>query len=153
MRLQYSFLLLGVLAAAACQGQDKSPEVKTPDVGEVFTNIPLPPASRVVAKTGSEDAQQLVFLSDLPIASVAEYYRNSFTTGDWNLVSDQAGRDSTVTLYAELRGGGPMWVRIGRAETGVGSRVELSGAIVTRSDSAGGGQAAPKPVAPSAPRS
>jgi hypothetical protein len=147
MRLQYSLLLLGALVAAGCKDKPLPP-VKTPELGEAFSQIHLPPQATLISRGGSEDALQLVFLSDLPASQVADYYRQALTSGTWNLVSDQQGQGGALVLYAEQQGGPPMWVRISDAESGVGSRVEITGAVTGRQAAADSAPAAPAPAAP-----
>ena len=113
----------GVLALAAC---DRADQQKQATVSQTMPNLPVPPSAEFISRSGSADALQLVFQSPATADFVAGYYRDAFSNGGWNLVSDTKQPDSTVVLYAE-QSGHPMWVRI--KPTGQSSRVELMGAI------------------------
>jgi hypothetical protein len=123
MRKIILFGTAGLLALAAC---DRADQPKQASVSQTMPNLPLPPNAAFVSRSGSADALQLVFQSATPADMVIAYYRDAFTTGGWNLVSDTKQPDSTVVLYAE-QSGHPMWVRI--KPTGQSTRVELMGAI------------------------
>lgn len=113
----------GLLALTACDRADKP---KQATVSETMPDLPLPPSAQFISRSGSADALQLVFQSPATADAVAAYYRDAFSNGGWNLVSDTRQPDSTVVLYAE-QSGHPMWVRI--KPTGQSARVELMGAI------------------------
>ena len=124
MRLPYSAVFLSLLALPACERAPEKPS--SPAVASVMPNLPLPPNGEFVSRSGGNDALQLVFQSPAKADFVTAYYRDAFTTGGWNLVSDTRQPDSTIVLYAE-QSGHPMWVRI--KPTGTTTRVELMGAI------------------------
>lgn len=127
MRKTYSWwtpgLLAGLLALGACGGDDQP---KQATVNQAMPNLPLPPNAEYVSRSGSADALQLVFQSAATPEFVVGYYRDVFSNGGWNLVSDLRQPDSTQVLYAE-QSGRPMWVRI--KPTGQTTRIELMGAI------------------------
>ena len=116
-------LLAGLLALGECGGDD---EPKQASVNQTMPNLPMPPNAEFVSRSGSADALQLVFQSAATPDFVAGYYRNIFSQGGWNLMSDLRQPDSTVVLYAE-QSGRPMWVRI--KPIGQSARIELMGAI------------------------
>ena len=95
----------------------------------------VPPAARVVGRSGSEDALQITFRSQWDEERVAEFYRESLSREPWDLVSDAEDREGATVLYAE-RDGHPLWIRIDKAVGAAGSLVEISGAA-TGSSSAG----------------
>jgi hypothetical protein len=123
MRPTYLAVLAGLVAVPACK---RAEEPKQASLAAAMPNLPLPPKAEFVSRSGSADALQFVFQSTLRRDDVAAYYRNIFSTGDWNLVSDVTQRDSTVALYAE-NAGHPMWARI--TPTGTTTRIELMGAV------------------------
>jgi hypothetical protein len=118
-------VLLGLLALPACGG-DK-PE-KSVSVSEALPNLPLPPASEVLSRSGTAEALQITFRSVLPPDRLIDYYRATFSRGEWDLVSDETDVEGARVLYAE-RPGPPMWVRIYRATGAEWSIIEISGAV------------------------
>lgn len=116
---------LGLLALPACEG-DKAE--KTATVGQALPGIPLPPAAEVLSRSGTAEALQITFRSVLPPANLIDYYRSTFSKGDWDLVSDETDAEGARVLYAE-RDGPPMWVRIYPASGGEGTIIEISGAV------------------------
>ena len=123
MRPTYLAVLAGLVLLSACERADPP---KQATVAEAMPNLPLPPNAEFVSRSGSADALQLVFQSPLTRDVIAGYYRNVFTAGGWNLVSDITEPDSTVVLYAE-QAGRPMWARI--RPVGTTTRIELMGAV------------------------
>lgn len=87
----------------------------------------VPPASRVVGRSGSEDALQIIFRSQWDEERLAGYYRGLLSREPWDLVSDAQDREGATVLYAE-RDGPPLWIRIDKAAGATGSLVEISGA-------------------------
>ena len=111
----------------ACGSESRAP--KPPDTFTVFPNLPLPPSSQFVSRSGSEDALQIRLLSSGTPDQVTAYYRDVLSKGRWRLVSDLKKPDGSVVLYAE-QDGPPIWVRIWPTSDGAGTMVELAGAIV-----------------------
>lgn len=122
-----------VLAAALAACADKTPKMAR--VEEALPNIPLPPEPSFVSRSGGPDALQLTVRSPANPDSVADYYRGVFKTGGWKLVNEAKDAEGATVLLAQQKGP-PLWVRIHPADGG-GSMVELSGAVVSRIDSAG----------------
>jgi hypothetical protein len=58
-----------------------------------------------------------------------------FKTGNWKLVNDAKDAEGATVLFAR-QNGPPLWVRIQAADGG-GSTIELSGAVLSKVDSAG----------------
>ena len=122
-----------VLCAALAACGDKTP--KLAKFNEALPNLPLPPQASFVGRSGGPDALQVTVRSPASPDAVAGYYRGVFKTGQWKLVNEAKDADGATVLLAQ-RNGPPLWVRIQPREGG-GSTVELSGAIVSRIDSAG----------------
>jgi hypothetical protein len=122
---------LGVLGALLMACGSESPPPKPPSAFEVFTDLPLPPASQFVSRAGSEDALQIRLLSASSPEEVTGYYRDVLSRGKWRLISDVKKPDGSVALYAE-QDGPPMWVRIWPTSDKQGTMVELAGAVVAK---------------------
>jgi hypothetical protein len=126
------------LALAACG--DQAP--RTARLSEALPNLPLPPRPSFVSRAGGPDALQVTVRSPTSADSVATYYRQVFKRGNWRLVNDAKDAEGATVLFAK-QNGPPLWVRIREAEDGPGSLVELSGAVVPRSEQ---GAAVKKPA-------
>ena len=61
----------------------------------------VPPAARVVGRSGSEDALQITFRSQWDEERVAEFYRESLSREPWDLVRPE-GAD--VEIEVEMDG-------------------------------------------------
>ena len=123
--------LLLCAALAACA--DKTP--KMAKLNEALPNIPLPPNPSFVGRSGGPDALQITVRSPAAPDSVAGYYRGVFKTGKWKLVNEAKDAEGAIVLLAQ-QNGPPLWVRIHPADSG-GSMIELSGAVLSKIDSAG----------------
>lgn len=135
--------LLGAVSLAACQ--DKPQDVADlPSVPAAFPELLFPPGGMLRARAGSEDALQLIFHAPGDPAQIAEQYRMRLARPSWRIVSDNVSGDVT-TIYAESNGR-PVWIRI-MPQAGVGTRVELNGAVLAGS----AGAAAPSAGADTAP--
>jgi hypothetical protein len=141
MRTSYALVfvaLMGVVSVGACQ-EDRQDVAELPSVPSAFPELLFPPGGVLKARAGSEEALQLIFHAPGDPAQLATAYRARLSLAPWRIVGDQQDGDQT-TIYAESNGR-PLWLRIA-PEPGVGSRVELSGAVLVRSaeakaDSAG----------------
>jgi hypothetical protein len=122
-----------VLCAALVACGDKTP--KMAKFNEALPNLPLPPQPSFVSRSGGPDALQLTLRSPASPGAVADYYRGVFKTGQWKLVNEAKDADGATVLLAQ-RNGPPLWVRI-QPRDGGGSTVELSGAVLSKIDSAG----------------
>ncbi len=122
-----------VLCAALAACGDKTP--KMAKVNEALPNLPLPPQPSFVSRSGGPDALQITLRSPASPDAVADYYRTVFKTGQWKLENEAKDADGATVLLAQ-RNGPPLWVRIQPREGG-GSTVELSGAVLSKIDSAG----------------
>lgn len=121
--------LVAVTSLAGCQ-EDETPEPaeSAVTVPAAFPVVLVPPEGRVVSRSGGEDALQLVFRSPQAPDLVADYYRQRLLAAPWEIVSDTRSGDATV-IYAEASGR-PLWVRVTAGDAGVGSRIEMTGAVV-----------------------
>jgi hypothetical protein len=137
-------VLVLALSGAAC-GHDSTP--KSPQFSEVLPNLPLPPNATFVSKSGGVDALQITVRSPVRVEEVADYYRHLFKTKGWRLINDAKDQEGAVVFFAE-QNGPPLWVRVRSAEDGNGTLVDLTGARVTKKDSAKGSAppTAPKPA-------
>jgi hypothetical protein len=122
---------LGIVSAVLLACGSEPPPPKPPSAFDVFTDLPLPPASQLVSRAGSEDALQIRFLSASSPDQVTGYYRDALSRGRWRLISDVKKPDGSVVLYAE-QNGPPLWVRIWPTSDKQGTMVELSGAVVAK---------------------
>ena len=122
-----------VLCAALAACGDKPP--KMAQLNQALPNIPLPPSASFVGRTGGPDALQITVRSPAAADTVASYYRGVFKTGNWKLVNDAKDAEGATVLFAQ-QNGPPLWVRIRPAEDGAGTVVELSGAVLSKADSA-----------------
>jgi hypothetical protein len=122
-----------VLSAALVACGDKTPRMAK--FNEALPNLPLPPQPSFVGRSGGPDALQVTVRSPASPDAVANYYRAVFKTGKWKLVNEAKDAEGATVLFAQ-QNGPPLWVRIQAADGG-GSTVELSGAILTKVDSAG----------------
>ncbi len=123
-----------VLAAALAACADKAP--KPPKWSDALPNIPLPPQASFVSRSGGADALQITLHSSAAPDAVARYYRALFKTGNWKLVNDAKDAEGATVLLVQQKGP-PLWVRIYPAADDSGSTVELSGAVLSKTDSAG----------------
>jgi hypothetical protein len=122
-----------VLCAALAACGDKAP--KMAKFNEALPNLPLPPQASFVGRSGGPDALQITVRSPASPDAVADYYRAVLKTGNWKLVNDAKDAEGATVLFAH-QNGPPLWVRI-QAREGGGSTVELSGAVLSKIDSAG----------------
>ena len=122
--MRYAKLVLALTVFSACRSDVQVDQVKMSDALPVLL---VPPASRVVGRSGSEDALQITFRSQWDEERLAGFYRESLSREPWDLVSDAEDREGATVLYAE-RDGHPLWIRIDKVVGAAGSLVEISGA-------------------------
>jgi hypothetical protein len=113
----------------AC-GSDAAPP-KSPEVADVFPNLPLPPGAKFVSRAGSSDALQLTMFTPSQSTHVVEYYRDVLSKGRWRLVSNQKNPDGKVIMYAE-QDGPPIWISVWPTTDSAGTMVQLAGAVLAR---------------------
>jgi hypothetical protein len=136
-------------ALAACG--DKPP--KTPKIATLHDAIPLlplPPEPTIVSRAGGPDVLQVTVRSPAKSDVVEAYYRQTFKSGGWRLVSDAKDAEGAVVFLAQ-RNGPPLWVRVRKGEGGQGSMVELTGAVVSKHDSVAAAQSKATPKSDAAP--
>jgi len=122
-----------VLAAALVVGCTPD-RPKLPTLPAAFATLPLPPDPEFLGQSGSEDALMFTFRSIHPADTVASHYAALFAadTG-YQLKNTIVGASGEHAYYIEYHRR-PMWVRI-RPEAGSeGSVIELTGAVVSASD-------------------
>jgi hypothetical protein len=119
---------LVVLALIGCR--DKPPEMAK--VSEVFPNLPLPPAASLVSREGSADALKLTLMTKARAVDVEAYYRDALSSRNgWRLVSDTRDAEGALVLLAQ-QNGPALWVRIQSTDDSVMTKVELAGALLSR---------------------
>jgi hypothetical protein len=121
------WLRLAAAGLVACESEPPPPT--PPAFAKAFSKLPLPPNPEVVSRAGSADALQLTVYSPVEAERVTEYYRSTFSQGNWRLISDSKSADGSTALYAE-HDGPPLWVRIWKANDRPGTMVQLTGAVV-----------------------
>jgi hypothetical protein len=124
--------LLLCIGLVACGDQ----KPKTARLSEAMPILPLPPQASFVDRNGGPDALQITVRSPVKADKIAAYYRDVLQRGGWRLVSDAKDKDGATVLFAE-RKGPPLWIRVQEAKDGNGTLVQLLGAVVSRTDSAG----------------
>jgi len=125
--MRYHHLAFVVLALAACR-QDAPKPIAT--IREALPGLPLPPEAKVLFRAGTPEALQITFQSMWAPDSLTDFYRAVFSSGEWTLESDVVDAQGASVLYA-TREGPPIWVYITRNVGGPGSRIQISGAVVT----------------------
>lgn len=124
-----------VICAALTACADKSPKPpKTASLHDALPVLPLPPEPDIVSRAGGADVLQLTVRSPAKSDVVEAYYRQTFKTGGWHLVSDAKDAEGAVVFLAQ-QNGPPLWVRVRKSEDGRGSIVELTGAVLPKHDS------------------
>ena len=134
MRIPRRITVLALTALAILGCRDEPP--KQPRMSEAMPDLPLPPLATFISRSGGEDAIQLTFRSTLPPDSMAVFYRQVLTSGEWSLVNDSRSREGEITLYAERGGKPPLWVTIRKDSTSSGSLLSLGGAVTRQPDPA-----------------
>jgi hypothetical protein len=125
------YLVLCV-ALAAC-GDKAPPRAK---FSEALPTLPLPPDASFIGRSGGPVALQVTVRTAASPDAVAAYYRGVFKKGGWQLVNDAKDAEGATVLFAQQKGP-PLWVRIHADPAGRGTLVELSGAVLSGTDSAG----------------
>jgi hypothetical protein len=129
-KIRLVVLAAGLAVGLAACG-DKAP--KTASLHDAMPFVPLPPGATFVQRSGGPDALQITVRSPSKADEVAAYYRGVLGKNGWKLVSDQKDQDGATVLFAEKKGP-PLWVRV--QPDGSGTLVQLSGAVVSKRDSA-----------------
>lgn len=137
--LRSALALCALLLVAGCRPE----RPKLPELPSAFANLPLPPDAQFLGRTGESDVLTLTFSSPGQSDSVAAYYRRLFH-GDsaYRVIGDTKGAAGEASFYVEVAKR-PLWVRVRSDANGIGSVVELTGAVVTASDT--GKRASPAP--------
>jgi hypothetical protein len=117
----------------------------TPNIGEVFPQLPIPADARFVSRAGGPDALQITLRSEGRPDAVAGFYRSVFKTNQWKLINEAKDGDGAVVLFAE-RKQTPLWVRVRADSTGGGSLVDLAGAVLSPDSAKGRGRREGKPT-------
>lgn len=117
-------MLVALLMLPGCSDSPK-PQVR---ITESMPNIPLPPGGQFLSREVGEEAIKLRFRTETEVDRVAGYYRHVLAQPPWDLVHDTPMKDGSIALYAEQKGGPPLWVTIRKAEGAPGSFVDLLGA-------------------------
>jgi hypothetical protein len=126
----WAVLLGGAAALGAC---DKPPPMAK--MSEALPTLPLPPNASFVERAGGPDVLKITVRSSASADAVAAYYRQALQKDGWHLMNDAKDAEGAVVLFAQQKGP-PLWVRIQNAGDGEGSLVELSGAVLSKADTA-----------------
>jgi len=122
-----------VICAGLVACGDKTPKMAR--LQDAMPNILLPPQATFVDRTGGPDALQITLRTAGKAEEIATYYRGVLKQGGWSVVSDQKDKDGAIVLLAQKKGP-PLWIRVQQEKDGSGSLVQLSGAVVSQTDSA-----------------
>jgi hypothetical protein len=136
--------LLGLSVALLACG-DKPAAPKTPSVGQVFPQLPIPPNAEFVSKAGGTDALQITLRTPVGPEAVAVFYRTVFKSNQWKLLNENKDGNGAVILFAQ-RKQTPLWVRVRADSSSGGSLVDLAGAILPPDTTKREGPAAGKPT-------
>ena len=138
-----SRVIVGVATLALAAGCHPS-RPKLPDLPAAFANLPAPPDAQFLGRSGGADVLVLTFSSPYSPDTVVAYYKKLFTTNAlYHLLGDNRGATGEEAFYVETSNR-PLWVRVRPNAGGLGSIVELTGAVVNQTDTAAKDSAAAK---------
>jgi hypothetical protein len=118
---------------------------RTPNIGQVFPQLPIPPDAQFVSRASGPDALQITLRTPARPDAVAGFYRSVFKSNQWKLINEAKDGEGAVILFAQ-RKQTPLWVRVRADSTGGGSLVDLAGAVLPPDSTKGGGRAEGKPT-------
>lgn len=104
-------LVLGIGCRPEGPRDAAPPRAATPRPA-ILATVPRLDRSLIQDTTGSEDAEQLQMLVQLPFDSVLGFYRTRLPAEGWRITSDLAD-SATATLMAD-KGGPLLWVQVRR---------------------------------------
>jgi hypothetical protein len=134
--------LVGLSVALLACG-DKPP--RTPSIGKVFPQLPIPPDAKFVSRAGGPDALQITLRTPAGPDVVVGFYHSVFKTNEWKLINEAKDGDGAVILFAQ-RKQTPLWVRVKGDTARGGSVVDLAGAVLPPDTAKTGRQSEGKPT-------
>ena len=134
MRSTAPLLLALALLSTACDRSGNDAEARAL-AGRALRGVLAYPKSVLVTVSAGDEAAQIVLSSPSDVAEVAGWYRQALPLNGWDVKSDEAGRDGTVTMYAEKQTR-PLWITLRRNVGGPGTTYTLIGAFATDSTKA-----------------
>jgi hypothetical protein len=128
MRIPTILLMSLTLAPlAACQ-TGNAPDGEAKKAGlEVLPNIPMPPGGEILTAQNTDEAMQMIAVTEQSTDSVLTYYRSLLTKEPYRLVSETTSPDGMTSFYVEQDGPG-LWIMVQKnGETG--AMVTIAGAM------------------------
>jgi len=112
MRTSLVALLLAAAVAVlpGCEKEGQPPGTAMPPRPQFLADLPRLDRSILTDTTGAEDAERFTFVAQVPLDSVARFYRAQLAQLGWRIVGD-VGDSAQVSLYA-INGGLALWVRV-----------------------------------------
>ncbi len=119
-------LLIAIALLSACErpGDDTQARVLA---AKVLKGVLSYPASSIVSVSAGKDAAQLVLTTRASVQEVASWYRQALRLNGWELKSDAAAGDGSISLYAD-RANQPLWITLKPNAGGAGTTYTLIGA-------------------------
>ena len=87
------------------------------------------PGARLLATEGASDAAQATIAVQLPVDSVARWYRHALVEMRWQIIGDAPTADGGVSLHATATDGRPVWLLIAPSADRTGTLVSAVGAV------------------------
>lgn len=112
MRTPLVALLLAASVAAlpGCKSEGQPPGSAALPRPQFLADIPRLDRSILTDTTGAEDAERFTYVVQVPLDSVARFYRAQLAQLGWRIVGDM-GDSAQVSLYA-TKGGLALWVQV-----------------------------------------
>src|SRR5437762_13650185 len=87
------------VALLACGEKPAAP--RTPSIGQVFPQLPIPPNAEFVSRAGGTDALQITLRTPVEPAAVAGFYRTVFKGNQWKLLNENKDGEGAIILFAQ----------------------------------------------------
>ena len=88
------------------------------------------PGSTILNIAAGTDAAEVTFTTVDPVERVAAWFRQALVLNAWELRNEGKGADGAVTIYAEKKGGRPLWLTLKPNVGGPGTTYTLIGALI-----------------------
>lgn len=128
MRRSIPLLLALALLAAGCDRERNAAQDRAL-AARALRGVLAYPQSSLVSLSAGNEAAELAFSSPAAVADVAQWYRQALTLNGWDVRSDIAQGDGTVSIYAQ-KDKQPLWVTLRPNVGGPGTTYTLVGAVV-----------------------
>jgi hypothetical protein len=128
MRRSIPLLLALALLAAGCDRERNTAQDRAL-AARALRGVLAYPQSSLVSLSAGNEAAELAFSSPAAVADVAQWYRQALTLNGWDVRSDIAQGDGTVSIYAQ-KDTQPLWVTLRPNVGGPGTTYTLVGAVV-----------------------